>query len=347
MNAAPVRLGVIGAGWFASRRHCPDILKHPQAELTALCRRDPEQLQKMAAHFGAKHCFTDYRALLRSGEVDGVVICSPHHLHYEHTLAALEQGLHVLLEKPITIDPDEGRRLVALAAAKQLTLLVAQNPPYWSHCRYLREQVQEGKLGRIESAHIHWVGNAKGVLGLEPLPGDLPGVVRPSLFRGDPRQNGGGFLMDGGSHLVSELLWCTGLRVTEVTALMDDPAWDVRAALTARLDNDGLATLSILADSQVAAKRQHSVYYGSAGTAVLSGFPFEVRLEAGKTQTHQREEELPAPPSPVDDLMDCILKGDRPAMPGELAVHVVEVLQAAYTSARTGKAVSINLESGR
>ena len=78
----PLRLGVIGAGWFASRRHCPDILRHPETILSALCRRDPAELHKLAAHFGVEHCFTDYRELIHSGLVDAVVICSPHHLHY-------------------------------------------------------------------------------------------------------------------------------------------------------------------------------------------------------------------------------------------------------------------------
>ncbi|MBI2502659.1 MAG: Gfo/Idh/MocA family oxidoreductase [Candidatus Latescibacteria bacterium] len=339
--ALPLRLGVIGAGWFASRRHCPDILRHPETTLSALCRRDPAELKKLAAHFGVEHCFADYRELIHSSLVDAVVICSPHHLHYEHTLAALEQGLHVLLEKPITIAPEEGHHLVSLAAERKLALVVGQNPPYWSHCRFLREQIAAGTLGTIESAHVHWVGNAKGVLGLEALPADLPGVVRPSLFRGDAAQNGGGFLMDGGSHLISELLWCTGLRVAEVSALMDNPRWDLRAALDLRLSNGALATLSILADSGTAAKRQHSIYYGSAGTAELRGFPFTVSIATGKEELHRREDELPAPPTPVADLVECILRQGQPAMAGELAVHVVEIIQAAYDSARSAQVVKL------
>ena len=105
---AKIRLGVIGAGWFASRRHCPDIVEHPDAELTALCRRDSEELRTMANAFGDPACFTDYRALLDSDLVDGVVICSPHNLHFEHAMAALQRDLPVLLEKPITIEPAEG-----------------------------------------------------------------------------------------------------------------------------------------------------------------------------------------------------------------------------------------------
>ena len=187
----PLRLGVIGAGWFASRRHCPDIVAHDDGTLTALCRRSRPELERMGQAFGVNALFTDHGDLLASGQVDGVVICSPHDLHYEHTRAALEAGLPVLLEKPLTIDPGQGRELVKLADARDLVLLVAQNPPYWSHCHRLQQIIAGDLIGSLEAVSISWVGNALGVLGREPLPDDMPGVVPPTLFRGDPQANGG------------------------------------------------------------------------------------------------------------------------------------------------------------
>jgi len=338
---SPVRIGVLGAGWFASRRHCPDIAAHRDAELTALCRRNPEQLAQMAEAFSVVATFTDYRELLDSNTLDGVLVCSPHDLHYEHAKAALDKGLHVLVEKPITLDPDQGRALVALAAEKDLALVVAQNPPYWSHCRYLRDKIQQGALGEIEGVAIHWMGNARGVLGLEPLPDDMPGVVKPTLYRADAAQNGGGALIDGGSHLVCELLWCTGRKVVAVTAQMDDADFDLRCALTLRLDNGAHATLSQCADSQIRAKRQHSLYYGSAGTAVARGFPFRVKMESGNAVEQFREDELRDPPSPVGNFVDCALGRGGPEIDGEMAVHVVEIINAATQSAREGRAIML------
>ena len=89
----PLRLGVIGAGWFASRRHCPDVVDHPEVELAALCRRDEKQLAQMARAFDVADTYTDYAGLIASGSLDGVIICSPHQLHFEHTRAAREAGL--------------------------------------------------------------------------------------------------------------------------------------------------------------------------------------------------------------------------------------------------------------
>lgn len=182
---------------------------------------------------------------------------------------------------------------------------------------------------------------SKALLGLEALPANMPGVVPPTLFRQNPQENGGGFLVDGGSHLICELIWCSGLRVQEVTAQMDNVAWDVRAVLTLGLENGALATLSNLADSAIRDKRQHSLYYGSSGTAIVRGFPARIVLETDGQTQNIHEQELPAPPSPVGNLVDYMLGQGQPEISGQTAVHVVEVLSAAYESAQTGKRVKI------
>jgi predicted dehydrogenase len=333
----PIRIGVIGAGSFASRRHCPDIVEHPEAQLSALCRRDPEQLQKMADAFSVEHTYTDYRELIDSNLVDAVLISSPHDLHYEHGKAALTKGLHVLLEKPITTEAQQGHELVALAKEKGLALIVAQNPPYWNHCRHLRQQFRDGRLGELESASINWVGNALAVLGLEALPDKMPGVVPPTLYRASAAQNGGGFTMDGGTHLLCELLWCTERRVVEVSAQMDNADFDVRCSLSMRLDNGALVSLNQVADSRIRAKRQHNIYYGSKGTAVVRGFPFTIEIEAGGEVERLREDELPDAPTPVGDFVDCVLSRSNGEISGDTAVHVVEVLRAAQEAARMGQ----------
>lgn len=342
MSPSTIRVGVIGAGWFASRRHCPDIQKQAGASLTAFCRRDAAKLKRMADHFGVANCFTDYRDLIRSGTVDGVVICSPHALHYEHARAALEAGLHVLVEKPITLRPGEGRELVDLARRKGLALVVAQNPPYWNHCQYLRAKIQENALGKIEAAELHWVGNVEAVFGVVPLPETLPGVVPPTLFRKDPKLNGGGYFVDGGSHLVCELLWCTGLRAVEVTAQMDNPEWDLCSVVTLRMSNGSLATITCTTNSRIFDKRIHSLYFGAGGTALVRGMPFQVTLECPKARpVTVTEKELPAAPTPLDNWVECIQGKVQPAMDGDTAVHIVEVLEAAYESARTGRKAAI------
>ena len=119
-----VRLGVIGAGWFASRRHLPDAAgRRERVTLAALCRRDAAARQTMAAQFGVepRFAFADWREMLAGAELDAVLIATPNNLHYEQAKAALEAGLHVLLEKPMTIQTaDHARELVTLADSRRI-----------------------------------------------------------------------------------------------------------------------------------------------------------------------------------------------------------------------------------
>ena len=90
----------------------PDLAASQDAEIVAICRRSEVQLKKMADHFGVERTFTDYKEMIESVEMDAVVIVTPPSLHYEQTVLALEGGLHVLLEKPMTLTSDEAKRLV-------------------------------------------------------------------------------------------------------------------------------------------------------------------------------------------------------------------------------------------
>jgi predicted dehydrogenase len=347
MGHEKIRIGVVGAGWFASRRHLPDIQRSPDLELVALCRRDEALLRKMADHFGVGQTFTDYERMLEETDLEAVLVCTPHALHYDHARLALERDLHVLVEKPLTVRADQAQALVELARSRQRVLLVALNPPYWKHVHYLRSLIQGGTLGSLEGAHLQWTGNVEGVFGRKALPETLPGVVPPTLFRSDPAINGGGYLIDGGSHQVSELLWATGQEVTQVGAIMDAVPSDMRAVVTLQLDQGSLATISGIADSQFPAKRTHHTYFGSEGTAIINGPPFTVTWipHQGSPSTVS-EEDLPEVPTPAQNLADVILGRSEPQAPPEHAARCVAIIEAAYRSARTGQTVPLAPPTG-
>ena len=169
-------------------------------------------------------------------------------------------------------------------------------------------------------------------------------MVKPFLsnFRRDPSLNGGGYFVDGGSHLICELLWSTGLKAVEATAIMDDAEWDLRCALSLRLDNGALANISATANSAIFTKRQRSHYFGSKATLSFHGFPFDVFFQLdGEESSHVPDDKLPPAPNPVGNWIDCIKSGIGPELDGETAVHIVEILEACYKSARDGARVSI------
>lgn len=328
-----VRFGVIGAGAFASRRHIPDILRHEQASLAALCRRDQETLQKLAAHFEPEQTFTDWRRMLDDCALDAVVIATPNNLHFEQARAALERGLHVLVEKPMTTTTAEAVALKELAESRGLQLAVAYNPPYWAHCHAMRRAVQHGHIGEVESASFFWQGNSDVVFGTAPMPDDLPGPIKPTLFRADPAQCGGGAFMDGGSHLVSELLWVTGLGVKRVSCLMDRTPTDRRTALSAELSNGAVATITSVSDSAASGRRVRNTIGGSRGLITVEGFEFRTIIEpdGGEAETFA-EADLPPVPGPVANLIEAIHRRAEIASGAIHGVEVQQLLEAAYAA---------------
>lgn len=349
METKKVRMGVIGAGWFVSRRHLPVMVRHPEVEVAALCRRNPEALRRMAEHFGVSRVYTDYREMLEKEPLDAVLIATPHALHYEQTKVALEQGLHVLVEKPMTVTCREGRELVALAKERGLVLEVALNPPFWAHCHRMREWMGSEDFGELEAVEILWsVASISGrtAFGRKPLPATLPGVVPPTDFRFHVELSGGGNLLDGGSHLISALLWTTGRRVVEVMAFMDEVPLDTRASVLLRLDNGALAGIHHVANTAMEErKRVREVYMGSGATLTVEGQPFRLRWEPREGEERQETEaDWPPAPQPVENFVDVILGRAENLSPPEHGLAVVEVIEAAYESARTGKAVPLKQE---
>jgi predicted dehydrogenase len=158
--------------------------------------------------------------------------------------------------------------------------------------------------------------------------------VLPTLFRSDPAQCGGGAFMDGGAHLVSELLWVTGLGVKRVACVMDDVPTDRRTALSLILSNGAVATISSVSDSSAAGRRVHNTFAGSKGLITVEGFEFQttVRPDGGVVETFA-EADLPPVPGPVANLIGAI--GQRGCLASDAAhgAYVQAVLDSAYLAA--------------
>ncbi|HZO89150.1 MAG TPA: Gfo/Idh/MocA family oxidoreductase [Chthonomonadaceae bacterium] len=343
-----VRIGVVGAGWFASRRHLPDAQQNPRVTIAALCRRDPEARAKMAARFGVppERAYEDWRRMLDEAELDAVLIATPNALHYEQAQAALERGLHVLVEKPMAVRSAEAWELVALARAKDRKLAVALNPPFWAHCHRIRRALRDPRMGSLENASLYFTSSAEYVFGRAPLPADLPGVVPPTLFRADPELTGGGYFIDGGSHLVSELLWVTGLRARRVCALMDTTPTDMRACVSLELDNGVVAAINTIGDSKYARRRVRNVFGTTNGMITVNTYDFETQIVMTDQETQTfREGDIFPVANPITNFVDAIQGRGALFSPGEHGAQVVEVVEAAYRSAETGQTITLQ-ESG-
>ena len=147
--ADQIRMGIVGAGYFALGAHGSAIQAHANATVTAVCRRDKELLAKAKDLTGADHAYTNWQEMLESGTVDAVVICTPNNLHCQQSLAALEQGIDVLVEKPMALSSIDAVRMVDAAKSSIAKLMVGYNrrcSPVW---RSARKMIAEGAIGTI------------------------------------------------------------------------------------------------------------------------------------------------------------------------------------------------------
>lgn len=141
-----VRLGVVGLGNMGSTHiqgHLPQL---PRLELTAVCDTNPA---RMEGYDAAK--FDTSEDLIRSGLVDAVLVCTPHYAHTTIGIDAMEQGLHLLVEKPISVHKADALRLIS-AHREGLVFAAMFNQRTDPRYRKVRDLVQSGELGEIRRA---------------------------------------------------------------------------------------------------------------------------------------------------------------------------------------------------
>ena len=147
MAGAELRVGVIGAGRWAHMAHLPGWKRDPRVELVAVCDVEPDRAEQAAREFEIPEWTDDARAVLERGDVDVVDVVTGDHSHFELTMAALEAGKHVLVEKPVAHDFRDTLRARDLAAAKGLKTKVGFTFRYSPAVRYMKELIDEGWVG--------------------------------------------------------------------------------------------------------------------------------------------------------------------------------------------------------
>jgi predicted dehydrogenase len=147
-----VRLGIVGLGNMG-KIHATNLLaqKVPGAELTAVCDLDSSKLAKYAQ---LKH-FSSSAKMIRSGEIDAILIATPHYDHTTIGIDALQQGLHVLVEKPLSVHKADCERLIAAYKNKKQIFAAMFNQRTDPYYQKVRELVQGGELGTIR--RINWI----------------------------------------------------------------------------------------------------------------------------------------------------------------------------------------------
>ena len=152
-ETAPVWLAVIGAG-VIGKKHLATIAATPGAKIVAIADPAPAA-EATAAEYGIPY-FQDTGAMLAATRPDGVIVATPTEVHLPPTLAALDAGAHVLVEKPIAASQAEAAEIVARAKAAGRHVLVGHHRRYYPVLRRTREILEGGEIGDVVTVHGHW-----------------------------------------------------------------------------------------------------------------------------------------------------------------------------------------------
>ena len=192
-----INVGIIGCGGIAFGKHMPSLKKLADVRLVAFCDIDREKAERAAKEFGesSSKTYTDYQELLKDNSIDVVHVCTPNNTHAEITIAALESGKHVMCEKPMAKTYAEAKAMVEAAKRTGKKLTIGYQNRFRQDSQYLHKLCREGILGDIYFA--------KG-LAIRRRAVPTWGVFL------DEEKQGGGPLIDIGTHALDLTLWMMG-----------------------------------------------------------------------------------------------------------------------------------------
>lgn len=267
-----VRVGAVGAGWWATANHFPVLAARSDVDLVAVCGSDRAALSAVRTRFGFAETTTDYARLL-DYDLDAVLITTPNEWHYQQACEALARGMHVLCEKPMTLGGAEAWRLAAAADAADRHFLV---PFGWHYTRLFqcaRDWLTQGCVGPIELIQAHMASPMAEFFTTRPRPGNSSddGFVAPAASTWQ-RPATGGYAYGQLSHLAALVAWLTGDAAEMVSAqtVKARNGVDLADSACVMLRSGAVATLSGSARLPGAARFQVTVRaYGSAGALTV------------------------------------------------------------------------------
>lgn len=316
------RVGVIGLGKQALEDHIPALLAIEEVELVAVADIDEEKLNNFIFKHPLVKGYPNAHSLYQDNKLDFVIIALPHHLHFEATLEALENNIHVFKEKPFAISLKEARAIDSLAKERNLhvgvTLQRRFNPIYSTFFQLIE------KIGQpfyVEVKYTLFVEH--------PEEG----------WRGDKNLAGGGCLIDMGYHMVDLLIWYFGLP-DGVFAETSCHARD-HCVYTAE-DSAGLFFTykergmwgTLLVSRSIAPKQEYVRVYGTKGSINLERGKIErFHTDGQLCESLQRKDSWPSAPQDQINYFIKVINGEKPNISSpQFHFSHLAFIEAAYKS---------------
>ena len=326
--AERVGWGIIGIGTLSDAAIAPAIARQPDSELVAVCSRSSERAASFAHRHGDPKPYDDYDAMLADDRVGVVYIATPNALHVDHMVQAAAAGKHVLVDKPMALSAEDGRRMVAAAQEHGVRLAVGFQLRHKVTNRVARQVIAAGRIGTPLLYELS-IGAGK-----DHFPYDT--------WRSDPDLAGGGTVLNQGTHVIDLVQFLADSPILEVACFADAPPAEDVAVISCRLANGALATLSSnqLIGGTPRVWRAVGAEGWLEGRGALGAAPGDQLVVGGEEvlasgTTNAYDEEV--------DAFARAVQGSQPISgTGQDGLRTIAVVDAVYRSAAEGRAVTVD-----
>ncbi|HEY0826905.1 MAG TPA: Gfo/Idh/MocA family oxidoreductase [Bacilli bacterium] len=353
-----IKVAIIGCGGIANGKHLRSLIKLDNVELVAFCDIIVERAQKAASDYGTSGAkvYESYNELFKDVSIEVVHVCTPNDSHAEISIAALESGKHVMCEKPMAKTAADARRMLDAAKRTGKKLSIGYNNRFRADSQYLKEVCDAGELGEIYYAKAHAIRRRA--------------VPTWGVFLDEEKQ-GGGALIDIGTHALDLTLWAMNnyepkavlgkayhkLAQTENAANFfgswDPKKFTVEDSAFAMIQMKNGATVVLetsWALNILDTKEAKCTLCGTLGGADMEDglrlngekrsrlYTNGIELNNGGVAFYEGKAESDAELE-ARLWIDAVIHDRQPVVLPEQALVVSEILEAVYESSKTGKAI--------
>lgn len=327
-----VNVAIVGCGGMCDHWHAPELKKIAEVKVVAVCDTDPARTKLFREkHFADAAAFESLEAMLkdRPAALDAVVISSPHTLHYGQSKAALEAGLHVLVEKPMVTRSEHAYDLWRTVKRTGRKLAITFQAPYSAEYQYIRKLRDAGELGKVQIIQ-GWL--AQGWL-----------KATAGSWRQKPELSGGGQMYDSGAHVLNAIMWLMNDPVVEVACLADNcgSPVDINGVAMLKFQNGALGSVAIGGNSPGWNTRLSIQTDRMQVITAPHGGMLEVHGDPGRKYPHVPVDPSPGAFTPHRNFINAVLGKEELVAPVRYGVLLSALMDALYESAEKGTVVKV------
>ncbi|MGQ9630641.1 MAG: Gfo/Idh/MocA family protein [bacterium] len=334
-----LKIGLIGCGHQGRDNLSPALCNLEGVRLVACADVNEEMARRASSDFGYERCYLDYDKMLSEEDLDAVVVAVTNNILKDASIASIEAGCHLFVEKPMGINAGEGRAIVEAARREGVRVMVGYCLRFNETRRFMKDLIDRGGLGEI--------GAVNAFIGSAPW----------TNWYADPKM-GGGQLLFLGVHLIDQILWMVGRRVERVWGEVHrhpERGYDENSSFTIAFEGGVLASVSV---SMKASRRFDFVEIVGSRGHIRGEWPtnvvyvlspeipgvwvgFKSAPPATEIRPFVRDYLRPMFEAEMREFVSAILEGRETAIPGPDGVRVLEVVDAVFES--SGRGVPVDL----